>query len=173
MRKLKDFLDEISKYRNEIYCAEQKLKEIEEEKQNFVNKHKKFIAEKVFENFTEKEKNNVYELRKQVEQSKVKFDENILDASLEEKTMLTIPTGYFQTSVFDPLNDWFEVTNYKLNEDKTKVKFTVECMKNRYYWSMSGSFCPCLYDTVWIDLNENIPEDNMFGTIFDNIKFNN
>lgn len=61
---------------------------------------------------------------------------------------------YKCSNIFDPEHDEFRITHYTFNEDKTKVKFHVECVKNRQYLGITGSWIPSMFSTVWIDKEE-------------------
>ena len=63
-------------------------------------------------------------------------------------TCTSISTGEYPTTlhsvsyklsdVFDPEHDEFKIMSYNFNEDGTKVKINVECVKNRQYLGITG-----------------------------------
>lgn len=61
---------------------------------------------------------------------------------------------YKVSNIFDPEHDEFRITSYNFNEDYTKVKINVECIKNRRYLGITGSWIPSMFSTVWIDKEE-------------------
>lgn len=79
-------------------------------------------------------------------------------------TCTSISTGEYPTTlhsvsyklsdVFDPEHDEFKIMSYNFNEDGTKVKINVECVKNRQYLGITGSWIPSVFSTVWIDNEE-------------------
>ena len=62
--------------------------------------------------------------------------------------------SYKISNIFDPERDSFEISYYLFNEDKTKVKFVVECLKNRSYMGITGSWIPKNFSSVWIETSE-------------------
>ena len=62
--------------------------------------------------------------------------------------------SYKCSTIFDPEHDEFKISHYTFNEDGTKVKFHVECVKNRQYLGITGSWIPSMFSTVWIDKEE-------------------
>ena len=59
--------------------------------------------------------------------------------------------SYKLSNVFDPEHDEFKIMSYNFNEDGTKVKINVECIKNRQYLGITGSWIPCVFSTIWFD----------------------
>ena len=62
--------------------------------------------------------------------------------------------SYKLSDVFDPEHDEFKIIGYNFNEDGTKVKINVECVKNRQYLGITGSWIPSVFSTIWFDKEE-------------------
>lgn len=60
--------------------------------------------------------------------------------------------------IFNPRHDSFQIQSIRFNEDKTKVKLNVECIKNRQYLGITGAWIPDTYETTWFSPKELIAD---------------
>lgn len=90
------------------------------------------IARSVYDNMTDKQKEEIEKHRALVEEQKTS------DASY-----------IIADKVFDPMNDEFEILS--IDEENGKVRFEVEYVKNRRFLGIVGAWMPDVYYSGWID----------------------
>ena len=150
----------IKKYMDRKENAQEKIDELLEAR---LGEFKKFIAKKVVENMSEEDQKGVAEREAKREaeskafleslnKKKKKGPQGITDISTEYDISNT--TSYSMDRFFNPYVDHFIITDYTLNEDSTKIKLTVECIKNRGYLGITGCWFPDLHSTDWISIKE-------------------
>ncbi len=123
---------------------------------------KDFIAKKVVENMSEEDQKGVAERQAKREAENRAFLESLGKKKKKDLQRITdISTehvcdtiSYSMERFFNPYVDHFIITDYTLNEDSTKIKLTVECVKNRGYLGITGCWFPDLHSTDWISIKE-------------------
>lgn len=84
----------------------------------------------------------------------------------EEKELRRKASGivvFEANRTFNPNKDSFVIDSVRFNEEHTKVKIEVECIKNREYLGISGCWLPETYETVWLDPKELVTEVFVVG----------
>jgi hypothetical protein len=157
----------------EIRISESNLKKYMDRKENAQEKIdelldasfgelKDFIAKKVVENMSEEDQKGVAERQAKREAENRAFLESLGKKKKKDLQRITdISTehvcdtiSYSMERFFNPYVDHFIITDYTLNEDSTKIKLTVECVKNRGYLGITGCWFPDLHSTDWISIKE-------------------
>lgn len=135
----------ISKYSKQKEDAEKKIKE----SINFFSKLRPLIAKSVLENMDK----DYFEMVMQEREYKrigVTNTESAWGTTEGEYGS----TAYYISNIFDPEHDDFGIYSFVYNEDKTKVRFNVECYKLREYLGISGAWIPKIFPSCWIDIND-------------------
>ncbi len=150
-----DLLDKISDAEAAISNASYKKQKAEEDLEEMLNPFiinglKAFIGKKVMENMDA----SYVELIMKDRKDELDNFATCTSISTEEPFAEMHSVTYKRSNIFDPEHDEFRITHYTFNEDKTKVKFHVECVKNRQYLGITGSWIPSMFSTVWIDKEE-------------------
>ena len=153
-----ELIDEIRS--SESIISEEMLKkenaksEIEELLKNIYSPFKKYIAEKLFENFSDDYKAQVLEYRKMRKGPKTgeKWLTSASISTIDDNICYSEAT--FCSGYFDPDIDAFDIYSYEFNEDMSKIKITVECLKNRQYLGITGAWIPSFHSTDWLDVSE-------------------
>ena len=87
-----------------------------------------------------------------------KREENYTNSTLtwttDEDNIKYGSCSYFTSNIFDPENDSFIIYNFVYNEDKTKVRFNVECTKLRRNLGITGGWIPSFFCGTWIDIED-------------------
>lgn len=150
-----DLLDKISDAEAAIINASYKKQKAEKNLEEMLNPFiinglKTFIGKKVMENMDA----SYVELIMKDRKDKLDNFATCTSISTEEPFAEMQSVTYKCPNIFDPEHDEFRITHYTFNKDKTKVKFHVECVKNRQYLGITGSWMPSMFSTVWIDKEE-------------------
>ena len=119
-----------------------------------------FIARSLYDEFSSEHKEKINE---KIAKQKKEEDERKLRKQLGVDTDNTWYSPSYSISrdvIFDPFVDNFEINDYILSKDKKSVKFCVECLKNRSYLGLTGSWIPDLYYTGWISMKDLVKEEN-------------
>lgn len=136
---------------NASYDKQKAEEELEEMLNPFkINGLKSFIAKKIMEGMDSSYIEKIMADRK----DELNNFATCSSISTEEPFAEMYSVTYKCSNVFDPEHDEFRITHYTFNEDKTKVKFHVECIKNRQYLGITGSWIPSVFSTVWINNEE-------------------
>lgn len=140
-------LEELDKIKNsqsiiakESLVMENSKKTIDDILNCFASSIKSFLAQKIFDAFSQEYKSKVLKQR-------------------EENNLNTSYTSYSFPGIFDPFYDTFEIISYETDKDD-RVRFRVECDKNRQYLGITGAWIPDYFYTVWIDKEELEKEEN-------------
>ena len=157
LKEVKDCEGKISTLLRKKEDARKELEELL--KKNFYHL-RDFIAKAIYEELGDEQKQKIdlkkleaqkkEEQRKMMEEFGIKNNEDWLNSS----------TSYSLNLDFDPFVDQFEIYDCKLSEDKKSIKIRVECLKNRQYLGITGSWIPSTYDTGWIPVKDLVAEEN-------------
>lgn len=155
-----NLLDKISDAEAAISNASYKKQKAEEDLEEMLNPFringlKAFIGKKVMENMDASYVELIMKDRKD------ELDNFATCSSIStDMNYIATSVSYKCSTIFDPEHDEFRIYSYNFNEDGTKVKFNVECIKNRRHLGISGAWYPDIYSTVWIDKEELYQFDN-------------
>lgn len=150
-----DLLDKISDAEAAIINASYKKQKAEKNLKEMLNPFiinglKAFIGKKVMENMDA----SYVELIMKDRKDELDNFATCTSISTGEPFAEMQSVTYKCSNIFDPEHDEFRITHYTFNENKTKVKFHVECVKNSQYLGITGSWIPSMFSTVWIDKEE-------------------
>jgi hypothetical protein len=102
-------------------------------------KFRKFIVDKILNNYTEKQMKMLEERRDNIKQ----MSEGNTAYSWSASDM-----------IFDPELDKFEINDIKVSKETKQVIIYVEDLKERGYLGITGMWIPKVYNTNWIPLDE-------------------
>ena len=136
---------------NASFYKKQAEEELEEMLNPFkINGLKSFIGKKIMEGMDSSYIEKIMKDR----QDELDNFATCTSISSDPYTTTSHSVTYKCSNIFDPEHDEFKISHYTFNEDGTKVKFHVECVKNRQYLGITGSWIPSMFSTVWIDKEE-------------------
>lgn len=136
---------------NAMYAKEKAEEALEDMLNPFrINGLRSFIAKKIMANMDD---SYIEKIMKDRNDELDNFTTCTSISTCEYPTTLH-SVSYKLSDVFDPEHDEFKIMSYNFNEDGTKVKINVECVKNRQYLGITGSWIPSVFSTVWIDKEE-------------------
>lgn len=114
---------------------------------------KKLVDSKLFDNFDEKTKNQIFKEReKRHEENK-----HVADDDYRWKTANN-STSYSVSNLFDPEVDKYLIVDISIENDNVVV--TVEYIKGRSYLGITGTWIPILYSTKPFPITELIDAEN-------------